>query len=298
MKTWVKWTAGVAVGVVVLAAGAVALGWERANNKMERRVALDVKPVAFVAEATAIERGKYLFNTRGCTDCHGLDGASRTFINDGKGMVVVGPNITPGGVTAGYKPEDWVRIIRHGVKPDGRPALIMPSEDYNRLTDEDLAALVAYIRSLPAKSGGAAVVQLPPPVRVLYGFGAIRDAADKIDHTLPPAQPVPAAVNAQHGAYIANMCIGCHGEKLSGGKIPGGPPDWPAAANLTPGEGTAMARYPDAASFTAMLRSGKRPDGSAIQVMPFESIGKMSEVDAQALHAYLKTVPARPFGQR
>jgi mono/diheme cytochrome c family protein len=298
MKTWVKWTAGVAVGVVVLAAGAVALGWERANNKMERRIALDVKPVAFVAEATAIERGKYLFNTRGCTDCHGLDGGSRTFINDGKGMVVVGPNITPGGVTAGYKPEDWVRIIRHGIKPDGRPALIMPSEDYNRLTDEDLAALVAYIRSLPAKSGGAAVVQLPPPVRVLYGFGAIRDAADKIDHTLPPAQPVPAAANAQHGAYIANMCIGCHGEKLSGGKIPGGPPDWPAAANLTPGEGTAMARYPDAASFTAMLRSGKRPDGSAIQVMPFESIGKMSEVDAQALYAYLKTVPARPLGQR
>jgi hypothetical protein len=59
-----------------------------------------------------------------------------------------------------------------------------------------------------------------------------------------------------------------------------------------------MARYKDAAAFTAMLRNGKRPDGSGIQVMPFESLSKMSDVDAQALYAYLKTVPPRPLGQR
>ena len=102
----------------------------------------------------------------------------------------------------------------------------------------------------------------------------------------------------EHGAYVANMCIGCHGEHLSGGRIPGGPPDWPPAANLTPGEQSAMARYPDAATFMAMLRSGKRPDGSPIKVMPFESLGKLDDVDVQALHAYLKTVPPRPAGGR
>jgi hypothetical protein len=94
------------------------------------------------------------------------------------------------------------------------------------------------------------------------------------------------------------MCIGCHGEKLSGGKIPGGPPDWPAAANITPGEGSAMGRYKNAAQFMAMMRSGKRPDGSAIQVMPFGSLSAMNDVDTQALYAYLQTVPARPAGQR
>jgi mono/diheme cytochrome c family protein len=145
---------------------------------------------------------------------------------------------------------------------------------------------------------GAAILELPVPVRVLYGFGGIQDAAAKIDHSLPPAQPVPEGVTVQHGAYVANMCIGCHGAKLSGGKIPGGPPDWPAASNLTPGEGTAMARYPDAAAFVTMLRTGKRPDGTPIGVMPFESLAKISDVDAQALHAYLKTVSAQPFGQR
>jgi TolB-like protein len=59
-----------------------------------------------------------------------------------------------------------------------------------------------------------------------------------------------------------------------------------------------MARYASVESFSGMMRSGKRPDGSAIAVMPFESLSKMNDVDLQALYAYLKTVPARKAGGR
>jgi mono/diheme cytochrome c family protein len=298
MKRWIKWTVGVVAGVAVLAVGAAVVGYQMGERRMARKVEVSVKPVTYVTDQRALERGKYLFESRGCAECHGANGGGREFVNDGKGLRIAGPDITTAGVTAGYRPEDWVRAIRHGVRPDGRPLMVMPSEDYNRLTDEDLAALVSYVRGLPPQRGGAAVLDLPPPVRILYGFGAIQDAAAKIDHSLPPAQPVPEAVNAQHGAYVANMCIGCHGEHLSGGKIPGGPPDWPPAANITPGENSAMARYKDAGAFVAMMRSGKRPDGTPIKVMPFESLAKMNDVDAQALYEYLKTVPSRPFGQR
>jgi mono/diheme cytochrome c family protein len=298
MKRWIRWTAAGVAGVVVLVAGAAAVGYQMAERKMLRKVEVAVRPVAYASEARSLERGKYLFESRGCADCHGANGGGREFVNDRKGLRLAGSNITPGGATALYRPEDWVRAIRHGVKPNGRPAMIMPSEDYNRFTDQDFSSLVAYVRSLPPLQGGAAVLELPLPVRVLYGFGAIKDAADKIDHSLPPAQPVPEAVDAQHGAYVANMCIGCHGEHLSGGKIPGGPPDWPPAANLTPGEGTAMSRYPGAAQFTSMLRNGKRPDGTPIKVMPFESLAKLNDVDAQALYEYLKTLPPRNAGGR
>lgn len=298
MKRWIKWSAAGLGLAVLLVAGAAVVGTQLAERKRMRQVSVPVQPVAYVSDAQALERGKYLFQSRGCVDCHGANGGGRDFVNDGKGTHIAGPNITPGGVVAGYKPEDWVRTIRHGVKPDGRPALIMPSEDYNRFTNEDLAALVAYVRSLPPQNPRAAVIELPLPAWVLYGFDAIPDAAQRIDHSLPPSTPVAAAVTAQHGAYVANMCIGCHGEKLSGGKIPGGPPDWPAAANITPGEGSAMGRYKDAAQFMAMMRSGKRPDGTAIQVMPFGSLSAMNDVDSQALYAYLRTVPARPAGQR
>jgi mono/diheme cytochrome c family protein len=298
MKRWIKWIVASLGLAVLLVAGAAVVGTQLAERKRMRQVNVPVQPVAYTSDAQALERGRYLFQSRGCVDCHGANGRGRDFVNDGKGTRIAGPNITPGGVVARYQPEDWVRTIRHGVKPDGRPALIMPSEDYNRFTNEDLAALVAHVRSLPPQKGGSAVVELPLPAWVLYGFGAIPDAAQRIDHSLPPSTPVAAAVTVQHGAYVANMCIGCHGEKLSGGKIPGGPPDWPAAANITPGEGSAMGRYKNAAQFMAMMRSGKRPDGSAIQVMPFGSLSAMNDVDTQALYAYLQTVPARPAGQR
>jgi mono/diheme cytochrome c family protein len=298
MKRWIKWIVLGLGSMVVLLALVAALGYEMAERRMARKVDLEIKPVAFTTEASALERGKYLFESRGCVDCHGANGAGREFVNDGKGLRLAGPNITSGGATASYQPEDWVRTLRHGLKPGGRPVMIMPSEDYNRLTDPDLAALVAYARSLPARPGGAAVLDLPLPVRVLYGFGVIQDAADKIDHSLAPAEPVGEAVDARHGAYVANMCISCHGPHLSGGRITGGPPDWPPAANITPGDGSAMGRYPSVTQFVAMLRSGKRPDGTPIKVMPFESLAKLSDVDAQALFEFLKTVPGRAAGGR
>ncbi|UUZ50088.1 hypothetical protein LP420_08775 [Massilia sp. B-10] len=56
----------------------------------------------------------------------------------------------------------------------------------------------------------------------------MKDAAELIDHTLAPQLPVAAVVSAAHGAYVARSCVGCHGEHLSGGRIPGSPPEWPA----------------------------------------------------------------------
>lgn len=137
-------------------------------------------------------------------------------------------------------------------------------------------------------AGGPAQIVLPLPARVLYGFGRIPDAVDKIDHTLPPAQPVPEGVTVEHGRYVANMCLGCHGPRLEGGRIPGGPPDWPAAARLVPGDGDVMAsRYASADAFVTMLRSGRSPEGRALQVMPFEALKQLSDTDARALHLYL-----------
>ena len=292
MKRWMKWTAGSALALGVLVAATAATGLYLAEQKRNRYIDIKPRPVAYTTEAQTIERGRYLFTSRGCTDCHGAQGTGREFVNDGKGTRLAGPNITPAGEVARDQPEDWNSAIRHGVKPNGRPLLVMPSEDYNRLTNDDLNALVSYVRQLPAKEGTPAAIELPRPAWVLYGLGVIPDAASRIDHHQAPSRPVPAGVTVANGQYVANMCIGCHGASLAGGKIPGGPPDWPAAADIRPGKDGVMARYPTVESFVAMLRNGKRPDGTPIQVMPFESLGQLSDVDARALYAYLQALPA------
>lgn len=299
-KKLLRYGAYTLLGLVV-AAGAT-LGWalHRADARLERRIELPVAALKLPDDAAALERGRYLFASRGCTDCHGANGGGRVVIDDGKGLFVRGPNIAQGGATVkDYRVEDWVRAIRHGVKPSGRPALIMPSEDYNRLSDADLGALIAYLQTLPPAEGGPAEIRLSLPVRVLYGLGLVQDAAEKIDHGQPPSPAMPHEVSVANGAYVATMCIGCHGPGLSGGRIPGAPPDWPAAANLTPGEGSAMTRYQDAQQFAAMMRSGRRPDGSAVSsVMPFNALKELDDVELQAMYAYLKTLGPRPAGQR
>lgn len=301
MNRWIKYAALPALGLVALAAAVLVVGAQLGERKMQRRIDVKITPVALRNDPDSIARGRYIFMSRGCTECHGVDGAGKTFVDDGKGMLLHAPNITPvpGGVVAAYTADDWTRTIRHGVKPNGRPAIIMPSEDYARMNDNDLASIVAFMRQMPAKPGPGTTVQIPMPVKALYAFGVIKDAAERIDHSLPPPPVEPDAPTAKHGAYVVNTCIGCHGANLSGGKIPGAPPDWPAAANLTPGEGSGMTRYADAEAFKAMLRTGKRPDGSAVSsVMPFGALKELNDVDTQALFLHLKALPPRAFGNR
>lgn len=300
MNRWIKGALVAALGVVSVGAAALALGSYLGDRKAARHVDVAVEGVPVPTDAGSLQRGNYLYATRGCAECHGADGAGRAFIDDG-GLYAKAPDITrhAGGVVAEYRTVDWVRTIRHGVKPDGAPVFIMPSEDYNRLTDADLGALVGYVKTLAPARGGAAVLRVPALVKTLYAAGVIRDAAEKIDHTLPAAGPVAQDGTRNHGAYVVNMCIGCHGPSLSGGKIPGAPPGWPAAANLTPGEGGAFARYATVQQFGAMLHTGRRPDGTPVSaVMPFASLRELDDMEVSALYAYLKDLKPIAAGNR
>jgi mono/diheme cytochrome c family protein len=293
MNVWLRRGLIVIACLAALAAAAVTIGLVLGERRMNRQIAVDVQAVPIPTDVQAIERGRYLYASRGCAECHGADGAGRRFVDAGS-VRLAGPAIARGSVTQGYQVVDWVRTIRHGVKPDGRPLRVMPSEDYNRFTDADVGAIVAYTQSLAPVSPRAAEIVLPLPARVLYGYGAVPEAAEHIDHRAPPQTPVAEGVSVEHGKYVANLCLGCHGANLEGGKRPGTPPDWPPAARLVAGPGNVMAdRYADAGAFVTMLKTGKRPDGSTIAVMPFETLRELSDTDARAMHVYLRSLAGR-----
>ena len=299
MRKFIRRAAIALAALVALAAGAFAIAVWLGDRKLERVLEVRVVPVPYAKDRNAPKLGKYLFETRGCAECHGADGRGVVFI-DADGMRVKSPNITagPGGVVADYHEGDWVRAIRHGIAPSGRALFIMPSDDYNRMSDADFAALVAYVRMLPPVKGEPADIHLPTIVKALYGVGLVKDAAEKIDHRRAPSPPVAAAPSAEYGAYVATMCAGCHRATLAGGPIAGAPPSWPPAANLTPGEGSVQPRYDTPEKFVAMMRTGKRPDGSDVsRVMPFMTLRNMNDTDLLAIYAYLKTLPARRTGE-
>jgi mono/diheme cytochrome c family protein len=300
MKKWLRIFGISALSLVGVGASAVGSGGVLAERKLQRTVDVPTREVPIVQDEKVLAHGRYLFESRGCTECHGRNGAGRVFIDDG-GMFARAPNITRGKNSAvlRYKAVDWDRAVRHGVSIDKHPLLIMPSEDYCRWTDEDFSALLSYVVTLPPVDGEPRQFVLPPMVKTLYAFGAIEDAAEKIDHALPPPKAMTPNASKEYGAYVVNMCVGCHGAGLSGGKIPGGPPDWPAAANLTPGDESAMVRYQSVDQFRAMFRSGKRPDGTTVNaVMPFAMLKVMNDTDVEALYLHLKTLAPRANGQR
>jgi cytochrome c553 len=291
----------VLAGLGVLAAAAFALAVWMGERKLERVVAVKVVPVPFAKGAAPLKLGRYLFESRGCAECHAADGHGLAFIDAPNGLHVKAPDITTGvgGVVAGYTEADWVRAIRHGINPAGHALVVMPSGDYAGMSDADLAALVAYARSLAPVDGSGAEIRLPLFVKALYGVGVIRDAAETIDHRRRPAPDMTPAATAAYGEYLIQMCTGCHGPGLTGGPIAGAPPDWPPAARLVPGPGYVMGRYDTLEKFTAMMRGGKRPDGTAVSpVMPFASLRNLDDTDLGALYAYLTTPPAERAAAR
>jgi len=299
MKRAIRIGVAVLLVIVALAGGALALAVWLGEHKLEREVLVKVVPIAYASGPVALKQGRYLYETRGCVSCHGPDGSGRVMIDEPNGMYVRTPNITrgPGSAVINYGEADWVRAVRHGVNPRGHALFLMPSELYNRLSDADFAALVAYVRSLPPIAGEPAAVRLPIIVKALYGLDVIRDASEKITHSLPPPPSITAAANIEHGAYVARICMGCHGETLAGGRGPETPPHDPEPANLTPGEGTVLVRYDTLEKFAAMMHSGKRPDGSGVR-MPLDMLAAFNDTDIAAIYAYLKALPPKPTGSR
>ena len=173
----------------------------------------------------------------------------------------------------------------------------MPSRNYNRFSDEDVAALIAYVKQVPPVNDTMAASHVGPVGRALLLAGKARlvDAAE-IDQQLPHAPAPELGPTAAYGAYIARVgsCLGCHRSKLEGGHVVGAPPSFRPAANLTP---TGIGRWTKA-DFVRALRQGLLPGGVAIDsFMPVRMTKDMNDTEIDALWAYLQTVPPRSMGK-
>jgi mono/diheme cytochrome c family protein len=272
------------------------------ERRFARRFTIDPQPLEVPppTDTLAITNGRRLAQSRGCMDCHGAEGRGRVFIDEMPVLRVVPGNITPGGPTAEYTNDDWARAVRHGVRPDGSAILFMPCDDYRYIDDRDLGAIVAYLRTLPASTHDAGETRVGPMGRVLYLAGKLPLVkAELIDHDVPAPPAPPVGRTAEYGEYLTHMCVGCHGPTLSGGLIPGAPPEWPPARNITPDRATGIARMTEA-QFLTVMRTGRRANGAQIDPthMPWRQLALMTDDELVAMYTYLRTVPAKPAGGR
>jgi mono/diheme cytochrome c family protein len=256
-----------------------------------------------VALEQAVARGKHLLAARyACQECHGANFGGGKMIDDPAIGTVLGPNLTAGrgGRTQSYTAADWDRIVRHGIKPDGTAA-VMPSEDFARMSDQELSDIIAYIRSVPAVDNEVPAPVMGPLGSVLLALGKIPLSAETIaDHRRAHAAlPPEDGPTLELGAHLAATCTGCHGPNLSGGPVAGGDPSWPPAANLTP-HTAGLADWSEA-DFVRSMREGVSRDGRMLRdpmskVTPWTS--KMTANELKALWMHLRAQPAVSTGVR
>jgi cytochrome c553 len=296
LMRWIGIVAAAFATVVILAVGGVYAASERMLSK---RYEVTAAEVAIPTDAVAVERGEHLTRAVAtCTLCHGEDGGGGVYADMGLMGIVAGPNLTrgQGGIGGELSDADWVRAIRHGVRRDGTSLIVMPSEVYAHLSDADLGAIIAFLKRLPP------VDREVPETR--FGIaGRALLAAGKLNILVAPKTPAAVArpavtpqPTAEYGRYLADIsgCHGCHGYGLSGGRV-AGPPGLPPASNLTV---VGIGSWSEADFFRA-LREGLRPDGSALDdFMPWKVYARMSDDDVRALWQYLRSVPAREFGNK
>ncbi len=277
------------VGVLVV--GLVLIGNRILSASPLNRVYADAPAYAVdipVDDEEALVRGAYLVEAVAvCTICHGNNLGGSPAFNDAFLGSVHTPNLTTGagGVGSTYTDEDWVRAIRYGVSPSGHGLIFMPSDSYYHFTDEDLGAVIAYIRSQPPVDNTAAGRSLTLPAQIMLSLGASGQVArtELIDFDAPrTAEPL------SNGEYLIEIggCSFCHGNDLRGGQglEPGAPP----GPNLHVGGPLDNYTFEE---FAAVMQTGLTPRGTQINplYMPWPGYFNMTDEDLQDIWDYLRT---------
>jgi mono/diheme cytochrome c family protein len=257
----------------------------------------------FEATPERVARGRYLTTgLLGCGICHterdwtkhgapaisGKEFAGQPLEFPGFPGHPVAPNLTsdPETGAARWTDDQIARAIREGIKHDDTTLFpMMPYMIYANLSDEDLASVVAYLRSLPA-------VRNPlPPMKVNFPVNLLVRGVPK-----PIVQPVHAPNLSDplaRGKYLVSMGCGCHDavDKLpyGGGEKLVGPWGDVTSPNITP-DPSGISYYTEA-TFISAMRTGYVGARELKPIMPVVEFQNLTDDDLKAMFAYLKSLP-------
>jgi mono/diheme cytochrome c family protein len=285
------------------------------------------RDISIKADTAMLERGDYLFNAvLGCPVCHSernwdligappvppIGGGRPCYSSadkppgmagfDGFPGTVCFRNITPHPTGVGqWSDGELMRAIREGINKDGKTLFpTMPYFIYADLADEDVKAVIAYLRTLPAVDRDLPATELNFPVGIfisllpkpVIGEVSLPDMNDSVGY----------------GEYLAGVarCHFCHtpqndrsrlpqeGRAFEGGNAFRGLEGVYYSTNLTPHESGLGAMTRD--DFIALFRSKSGPRTGEIDIMPWTYFANMTDADLGAIYDYLQTLPPRESG--
>jgi mono/diheme cytochrome c family protein len=288
-----KWFGiGLAFVAAILVIAAAGL-YISTTARLTKSYAIPEESISIPTEPALVSRGQRLVTAR-CASCHGENLSGSVLFNDPVLGKIVAPNISGGRGNGGQaiKDADFVRAIRHGIDHTGRPLLVMPSESFYYLNDNDLGDMIAYLNSTKAAGGDLPVTHIQPMGAILIGAGAFGKLipAEEIAHQAARPSPIEPGVTQAYGDYLVRtgQCRTCHGQVLSGGKD--SDPNAPPAPDITmSGELSGWSQK----DFLRAIRTGTTPSGHQLNAnMPWKYLGQMTDEELMAIWLYLQSLPA------
>ena len=280
----VKLVLGSLAGLVLLAVGVI--GWT-SSRRIGHLYPMEERSIT-VPAVPDTARGERLATTMSlCTQCH-QDDLGGQVLEDNPVFRAAPPNLTSGegGIGADLSLVRFANAVRRGIHPDRTSMILMPSSAYSGMSDADVVALWVYVKSRPPVQRNSGRSFMKGMGRALVAAGKFKLSADSAGLVMPPVE-TPTETMAL-GKYLTGIagCEYCHGSNLRGRSEPVGPPGSPLPPDITPSGVTAQWTEAD---FIKAIRTGVRPDGSAIRPqMPWQEFAKMTDEELHSIWTYIR----------
>jgi mono/diheme cytochrome c family protein len=249
-----------------------------------------VPDIQVTGTSEQIARGEHLADSF-CTSCHSLTTELPLSggVDLGEDFAIplgsfIGANLTPAGPLASWSDGEIFRALRNGVDRDGRWLVVMSGVRARNMSDEDILAVIAYLRSQPSVPNDISYPLDRPNILalVMSGVGLIPEGPPPLMGSI---QAPPKAATVAYGEYIFSYqdCRDCHGEDLHGG----------AEGQLAPiGPTLVGSKFWTTDEFITAMRTGLTPGGELMNsIMPWQAIGRLDDEELTAMHLYLQSIP-------
>ncbi len=291
MKKIFKWIGIVLVSLIGLILMIAIILFIKGSARLNKTYDFPADNVIVSTDAASLERGKHLTETL-CTHCHTADLSGKTWFSFPPAGTVDSANLTSGegGIGSEFTHADYVNAIRHGVGTDGKPIFMPSVAAFQNMSNEDLGALIAYLKTVPPVDHKTNGQKFTPVAKILIGAGIIPLPVETVSHNSTMTAPVPG-VTAEYGQYLVNIggCYDCHAANLAGGPYPQ-PGVSIIVPNITPGGEPGLWTEEQ---FLSTMHTGVNPSGYELnqEYMPWQEIGKSTDDELKAIWMFLQSQP-------
>jgi cytochrome c553 len=277
MKTLLRWMGYALAGLIVLALGFAGWVWFASAQVLGARHEAATESLAAPTAALLADAGRQA-RILGCVSCHGEGLRGRMMADIPNVVRMWAPNLNE--LAARVSDQQLAQAIRQGIGADGRPLFGMPSEVYSRLSDQEVAALIAFIRSVPRDGAPVSPLEWGPVGRFALATGGLRPVMTQIEDFRVRRPHDLGAAHATGRRLAEVQCAGCHGPDLTGGE--------PMPDVFAPE--LAIAGAYDLDQFRTLMRVGAAPHGRDLGLMrevAEKDTRHYTDAEIDAIHAYL-----------